>query len=159
MKKLSMLLVMVLVLSSLGFSVNVTKVTGKTVIARDSLISEGTAYIFDTELSGKFSFEQGGNLVTSATTDATITPVNSFHRVDTHQSVAISTVNLVTTANFEIGSVITLMTVNSTRDIVLIETGNLALGATTRTLANNEQLIKLIKIASDKWAEIGFFAN
>jgi len=45
MKKLSMLLVMVLVLSSLGFSVNVTRVTGRTVRAIDNLISEGDASI------------------------------------------------------------------------------------------------------------------
>lgn len=45
MKKLIMLMVMVLVLGSLGFSVNETKVTGKIVTARETLISEGNAIL------------------------------------------------------------------------------------------------------------------
>lgn len=52
MKKLIMVLVMSLVLSSIGFSVNVTRVTGKTVIARESLQSLGTAELQKVQILG-----------------------------------------------------------------------------------------------------------
>lgn len=52
MKKLIMVLVMSLVLSSICFSVNVTKVTGKTVIARESFQSLGTAELQEAQILG-----------------------------------------------------------------------------------------------------------
>lgn len=52
MKKLSLVLIAMLLVTQLGFSVNVTRVTGRTVRAIDSLISEGTAELNTVKIAG-----------------------------------------------------------------------------------------------------------
>lgn len=98
-------------------------------------------------------------ILPSAATSATITPRGAFTRIEGYALGAITTVNTVTATNIPIGAEFILMSYNSTHDIVFAEGGNLSLGATARTLTNNEQVLKLLKIESNKFAEIGFFAN
>lgn len=68
MKKLRLLLIGLLVLSQVAFSVNVTRVTGRTVRAIDSLISEGTAELSSLEVLGNIVLS--GNIAGSLKLDS-----------------------------------------------------------------------------------------
>ena len=95
---------------------------------------------------------------TSATTDATITPVSSYMIIDTHNDVAISTVNAVTTANIAIGSLIYFNTNVASQDVVFIETGNIDLGG-TRTLSDPLDVLVIQKVGADSFREITYTDN
>ena len=103
----------------------------------------------------------GTSIDTSATTDATITPVNSFCIVDTHADLAISTVNTIATANFSQGSVLVVQTALASQDIDIIEGGNIILGSATRTLSDPADYLKLrlYDVNNYYWREEGFGDN
>lgn len=95
----------------------------------------------------------------SASTNATFTPTGVFSLVDNSFHEAICTINQIATANIAIGTEIILMTNNATHDMVLIETGNIKLGATHRTLDKIVDVIKLLKISANQWVETAFVDN
>jgi len=106
-----------------------------------------------------FELDPKASVDTSATTNATLTLTGSNCFIDTHQNVAISTVNSVATANWGLGSRVEIQSNISSHDVVFIETNNLNLGATSRTLSDTADKIILEKYAADDWREIGFFDN
>lgn len=95
----------------------------------------------------------------SASTNATFTPTGVFSLVDNSFHEAICTINQIATANIAIGTEIILMINNATHDMVLIETGNIKLGATHRTLDKIVDVIKLLKISANQWVETAFVDN
>ncbi len=105
-----------------------------------------------------FELDPGAAVDTSATTDATITPIASCQVLDTHSDVAVSTANVVATANIGAGTLLYMYTTADARDVVFIETGNLALGAASRTLSDTNDVI-ILQRRGNGWVEAGFVDN
>tara|TARA_R100001082_G_scaffold2385_1_gene2089 strand:+ start:1314 stop:4013 length:2700 start_codon:yes stop_codon:yes gene_type:complete len=101
---------------------------------------------------------QIGNIDTGELTIASgvITITGSYHTVDTESDAG--TDNLDTINGGIAGNIVTLTAVNSARSVVLTESGNIKLGASTRTLDNLEDTITLVYNGSN-WLEIAFADN
>ena len=97
---------------------------------------------------------------TTATTDATVNITAQFLNVDTHQDVAISTVNVLTGG--KVGTEVFIMTVTDNRDVIFAESTTLLLGAATRTLDDNADILRILPVTIDGetiYVESGFLDN
>lgn len=93
----------------------------------------------------------------SAATNATLTAVGTRQIIA--GAAAISTINVVATTNVATGTIIIFKTNDSTKDAVFIETGNLVLGAATRTLSDvADRLAVMYDAVTNRWHEL-FFAD
>jgi hypothetical protein len=127
----------------------------------------GVVFGGETTLTGAAAFSSKATLATfltlsnsttcspNAKTDASITPVGSYQIIAGFGSV--TTVNAIASSNIGNGTILILRTNDSAKDIVFLETGNIALGAATRTLSNVTDKLTLIwQTASNKWVELFF---
>jgi len=118
-----------------------------------------------TNLRVDYFFNTGyapASVETSATTSATLTFTATDVVVDTHQDVAVSTVN--TLAGGIEGDNFSVKTLTSARDVVFAEGGNIFLGATTnaRLLSTPLDIIEFKVVASGNttyYIETGFVNN
>jgi len=86
-----------------------------------------------------------------------VTVIQSYTTLDTSANAAVNTVNRITTANIDIGSILVIQSELASQDIVLTETGgNLILGATTRTLTDPADKLMLIKASATEFQELSF---
>jgi hypothetical protein len=116
-----------------------------------------------TNLRVDYFFNTGyapASVETSATTSATITFTATDIVVDTHQDVAVSTVN--TLAGGIEGDNFSVKTLTSARDVAFVEGGNIFLGAAARTLSTPLDIIEFKVVASGNstyYVETGFVNN
>lgn len=123
---------------------------------QDTVTINGRLDVDELRSTGFFGYALESSIDTSATDNAAITPVGTYQLIDTHQDVAISTVNNVVTADMEIGQLVQFQTSAAARDIVFIETGNLDLGATIRPLSDPGDILILQKYSATTFREYIF---
>jgi len=85
-----------------------------------------------------------------------VTVIQSYTTLDTSANAAVNTVNRITTANIDIGSILVLQTELASQDIDIAEGGNVVLGATYRSLTDPADKLMLIKASATEFQEISF---
>lgn len=98
---------------------------------------------------------RGGDLTISS---GAVTPTHQFHTVDTEGSAGTDDLDTISTAGIPNGSILTLCTLDPSRDVTVKNgTGNIFCGA-DRTLAQPRDTISLVKFDGD-WRMISYSDN